>query len=103
MLSHTFGRFTFGMMTSFNALGASFFARDVSPPGWYWYLPDEPVFHGSLSGTVEMACSEVEEVGLREKCQPTNAKAPVMMVSRICIATSRQISIPYLPKLSLET
>lgn len=31
----TFGKFTFGIITSFNALGASFFPLLGSPPGWY--------------------------------------------------------------------
>jgi hypothetical protein len=32
----TFGRVTLGMMTVFNAEGASFVGAFLSPPGWYW-------------------------------------------------------------------
>lgn len=81
--SLTFGKFTLGMITSFNALGASLLPLLGSPPGWYWYLALPPVFQGSESSALLMMFSEDEEVGLREKCQPARPKAPDMIVRRI--------------------
>ena len=65
MAQHTFGRFTFGMITSFKADGASFGVALGSPPGWYLYLPEVSDFQGSESIAFATGDSEVEEVGLR--------------------------------------
>jgi hypothetical protein len=51
------------------------------------------VFHGSEPGTCATGFSEEEEVGLREKCQPARAKAPVMMVRRICVDTRKRSAV----------
>ena len=62
----TFGKVTFGMMTTFNAEGASFLGALGSPPGWYWYFPEPPSsFHGSLSFAFATARSEEALVGFR--------------------------------------
>lgn len=62
----TFGRVTFGMMTTFNAEGASFLGALGSPPGWYWYFPEPPPsFQGSLSAACATVRSEEELVGDR--------------------------------------
>lgn len=61
----TLGRLTLGMMTVLRAEGASRGAWEVSPPGWYWYLPWLPEFQGSEPGTLATGFSEVAEVGLR--------------------------------------
>ncbi|KAI7508531.1 hypothetical protein KC364_g65 [Hortaea werneckii] len=76
-------RFTFGIMTSFRALGASLRPRLASPCGWYWYLASLPVFQGSESGAWATRFSDEDEVGLRLKCQPARVKAPVMIARRI--------------------
>ena len=62
---YTFGRLTFGMMTSFMAEGASLGVALVSPPGKYWYLPEVLLFHGSESMALATGASEVDDVGLR--------------------------------------
>jgi len=85
----TLGKFTPGMITSFSALGASFFPLLLSPPGWYWYLASLPVFQGSEPGAMETLFSEEEEVGLREKCQPARPKAPDIIARRVCIIYSQ--------------
>lgn len=71
------------MMTSLRAEGASLRGLLLSPPGWYWYLASEPVFHGSEPGALETGFSDEDEVGLRLKCQPARPKAPDMIVRRI--------------------
>jgi len=60
----TFGRLTFGIMTEWSADGASL-VLVISPPGWYWYLPIVPEFHGSEPAAIETGCSEEADVGLR--------------------------------------
>ncbi|KAI7421962.1 hypothetical protein KC332_g44 [Hortaea werneckii] len=69
-LLHRAAHFTFGMITSFRALGASLRPRLASPCGWYWYLASLPVFQGSESGAWATRFSDEDEVGLRLKCQP---------------------------------
>lgn len=81
---HTAGKLTLGMMVSFNALGASLGLALVSPPGWYWYLPVEPLIQGSEPCALATLASEEDDVGLREKCHPTRPKAPVMIARRTC-------------------
>jgi hypothetical protein len=81
----TFGRLTFGIITSFKAEGASLRPRLGSPWGWYWYLAVPPVFQGSESPAWATLFSLLAEVGLRLKCQPARAKAPDMMAKRIYV------------------
>jgi hypothetical protein len=59
----TLGRLTSGMTTTLIALGASLGARLVSPPGWYWYLPSEPLSQGIPA--IPTDCSDVDLVGVR--------------------------------------
>lgn len=80
---HTFGRFTFGIITSLSALGASFLGLLGSPCGWYWYWASPPVFQGSVPSALPILFSEDEEVGFEEKCQPARPKAPDMIARRI--------------------
>jgi hypothetical protein len=62
----TFGKVTFGMMTVFNAEGASFLGALGSPPGWYWYLPSPPPdSHGLLFAAWLTLRSEEALVGDR--------------------------------------
>jgi hypothetical protein len=67
----TLGKVTLGMMTTFNAEGASFLGALRSPPGWYWYLPSPPPsFQGSLSSACAMVRCDEELVGFRAaECQ----------------------------------
>lgn len=37
----------------------------VSPPGWYWYGPEPPSFHGSLSVAFATVRSDEALVGER--------------------------------------
>ena len=53
------------MTTTLTALGASLGGTFGSPPGWYWYLPDEPVSQGMLWEAMGTAFSEVDLVGER--------------------------------------
>ena len=41
---------------------------------------------------MEMLFSEEEEVGLREKCQPASAAAPVMIAKRVCERSKQTVS-----------
>lgn len=61
---HTLGRVTLGITTTLRAEGASFFTL-VSPPGWYWYGLEPPVFQGSLCSALETVRSEEALVGER--------------------------------------
>ena len=62
----TLGKVTLGMMTTFNAEGASFLGALRSPPGWYWYLPSPPPsFQGSLFSACAIVRCEEALVGFR--------------------------------------
>lgn len=64
-VARTLGRVTLGMMTTFSAEGASFLV-EVSPPGWYWYLPSPPPSsQGLLLGAWATLRSEEALVGDR--------------------------------------
>lgn len=63
----TFGKVTLSTMTECRALGASFGALDVSPPGWYLYLKvlvSSSWCHGIPSSACLTWTSEVAEVCL---------------------------------------
>ena len=72
---HTLGKFTLGTITLFRALGASFGALDLSPPGWYWYLKCSsgllPLELSTCQGMVPSAMltltSDDADVGLRPR------------------------------------
>ena len=51
-----------GITTTFRAEGASFLTL-VSPPGWYWYGLEPPVFQGSLCWALATVRSEEVLVG----------------------------------------
>lgn len=85
--SHTLGRLTFGMITEWSADGASFVLL-VSPPGWYWYFPEVPEFHGSEPGAIETACSDEAEVGLRA------ITWPCQKVARVRLFDIREMIVP---------
>lgn len=53
-----------GITTTFRAEGASFLML-VSPPGWYWYGLEPPVFQGSLCWALATVRSEEVLVGER--------------------------------------
>lgn len=105
-MARTLGKVTLGMMTVFNAEGASFLTRS-SPPGWYWYLPSPPPSsQGLLLAAWATLRSEEAEVGdraatvsiapnqsvqprgmvaareLLQKCHPATPKIPLMMARR---------------------
>jgi hypothetical protein len=62
----TLGRVTSGTITTLTALGASLGAADLSPPGWYRYLPSvEPVSHGMPAEAIGTVFSDVDLVGVR--------------------------------------
>jgi hypothetical protein len=86
----TLGNVTFGMMTVFNAEGASFLGAFMSPPGWYWYLPSPPPdSQGLLFSAWATLRSEEALVGDRAV---TVSHCCQTMDAEVCDSVSRRLT-----------